>query len=150
MVWLDQPIRYRETGLTSGLVDDLDAWEQSYYDSLTDDIEWVSLAAARAYTVEGTRLAHRVAAEVGPRFVVEFASYEDAADTVRVRSEHPTENPEAEKAFTKLFDEIDAEDREAAKVRSSPDGETIAYAPMSNTVFNPNSNLQTEAGPDTE
>lgn len=139
VLWLDQPIRYSATGLSQGLVEELQVWEQSYYDSLTDDIVWISDAAASAFTAEGARLTHGVSAEVGPRFVVEFASYEVGAGTVCVRAESPAENPAAENAFTELADKIVAEEQKAAERRRDGEGKWIAYAPLSGTVFDPNS-----------
>lgn len=147
VLWIRDPINYLKSGLSTGLVAELQAWEQSYYDSLNDEIDWVSDAAARAFTEEGVRLARLVSAEVGPQFVVRFSSYETGAETVYSRAEQATENSNAESAFTSLFDEVDEDDRRIAEpVRSSPDGGWLAYAPLSDTVFTPN--RQTENAPE--
>lgn len=136
------PILYRDTGLSNDLVAQLKEWEEFYYDSLDSGFSWVPESAARTFTGEGERLARMVAAEVGPQFDVEFSSYEDGAETVHVRAEHPAQNPAAETAFTRLFDEEDAERREAEeRRRNNPGGNWIAYAPLSGTVFDPNQGL---------
>lgn len=92
--------------------------------------------AARTFTEEGVRLARLVSAEVGPQFIVEFSSHDDDTEAMRIRAEHSAENPKAEAAFTRLFDEAEADDRRFAElVRNEPDGEWTAYAPLSGTVF---------------
>ena len=147
VLWISMPIDYEDTGLSEWLVAELEAWEQSYYDLLDSDFEWVTATAERTYTEEGVRLARFVAAEVGPQFVVEFSSYEVSAETVHMRSEHSAENPKAEAAFTRLFDEEEAEKREAEeRRRNNPGGSWIAYAPLSGTVFDPNQGLGASKG----
>ena len=146
VLWIREPIDYEDTGLSDELVAGMRAWEQFYYDSLDADFNWVSAEAARTFTEEGTRLAQSVSSEVGSRFLIEFASYKAGTETVRRRSAHPAENAEAERAFAKLFDEIEVEDREIADyIRNNPGGKWTAYAPLSGTVFDPNPNWQTEA-----
>jgi hypothetical protein len=109
--------------------------EQSYYDSLNDEIDWVSDAAARAFTEEGVRLARVVSAEVGPQFVVEISSSDDDTEAMRIRAEHSAENPKAEASFTHLFDDAEADDRRIAElVRNDPGGEWTAHAPLSEPV----------------
>lgn len=130
VLWISMPIDYEDTGLSGVLVAELKSWERSYYDSLDSDFEWVTATAERTYTEEGVRLARLVAAEVGPQFVVEFSSYEVGAETVHMRAEHSAVNPKAEAAFTRLFDEDEAEQREAEeRIRSDPGGEWSAYGP---------------------
>lgn len=149
VVWISEPIHYEEARLSAGLLAELESWEQSYYDSLNPEFEWVSEAAARAFTEEGTRLAGLVSAEVGPDFSVEFASYEDTTETVHIRAETSAQNPSAEKAFAQLFEETEAAEREAAEYfRNNPNAEWIAYAPLSGTVFEPNPGREAEASPD--
>ena len=147
VVWISQPIHYEETGLSAELVAELDAWEQFYYDSLNSDIEWASESAARTFTVEGTRLAGLVSAEVGPGFTIEFSSYEVNVETVHIRAETSAQNPTAEEAFTQLFEEAEA--CEAAEhFRNSPNAERIAYAPLSGSVFKPIPGREAEAARD--
>ncbi|WP_152346523.1 hypothetical protein [Brevibacterium sp. CFH 10365] len=149
VLWVREPIDYEDTGLSDGLVAELEAWEQFYYDSLDPDFTWVSNAAVRAYSAVGTRLAHRVADEVGPQFIVEFASRTESTEIVRARSDHRASNSGAESAFTQLFDEVEAEEREAAEfIRNNPGGEWVAYAPLSGTVFKPNPSRQAETASD--
>lgn len=136
---------YEDTGLSGALVAELEAWEQYYYDSLDSDFNWVPETAARTFIEEGVRLARLVSAEVGPQFIVEFSSYEPGAATVHMRAETAAQNREAESAFTHLFDEVEEDDRRTAELfRNNPGGEWIAYAPLSGTVFKPNSNEKVE------
>ena len=138
VLWVREPIDYQDTELSRRLVSDLQAWEQFYYDSLDADFNWVSTTAVRAYSEEGTRLARRVADEVGPDFVIEFSSRSGNAEEVQARSDSPASNPAAEAAFTSLFNADEAEDREIAQyMRNNPGGEWIAYAPLSGTVVDP-------------
>lgn len=110
------------------------------------DIEWVSAAAARSFTEEGTRLAGLVSAEVGPGFDIRFSSYEANTETVHVRAATPAQNLAAEEAFTRLFEEI--EEREAAEsIRKNPNAEWIAYAPLSGSVFRPNTGRTDDGAP---
>ncbi|SMX90625.1 hypothetical protein BI49514_02323 [Brevibacterium iodinum ATCC 49514] len=149
VLWISMPIEYEDTGLSGGLVAELVDWEEFYYDSLDSDFNWVPESAARTFTEEGVRLARLVAAEVGPQFEVEFSSYEDGAETVHIRAEHPAQNPAAEAAFARLFDEDEAEWREAQERRkNNPDGEWIAYAPLSGAVLDLSPNNQTETESD--
>ena len=149
VLWVREPIDCEDTGLSDGLVAELEAWEQFYCDSLDPDFTWVSPAAVRAYNTDGTRLAHRVADEAGPRFVVEFASRTEGAEFVRARSDSPASNPAAEAAFTRLFVEVEAEEHEAAEfIRDNPGGEWVAYAPLSGTAFKPNPSRQAETASD--
>ena len=78
VLWIREPIDYEDTGLSDELVAGMRGWEQFYYDSLDADFNWVSAEAARTFTEEGTRPAQSVSSEVGPRFLIEFASYEAA------------------------------------------------------------------------
>ena len=136
VLWISMPIEYEDTGLSGGLVAQLEAWEQYYYDSLDSDFNWVPGTAARTFTEEGVRLARLVSAEVGPQFIVEFSSYEPGAATVLMHAETAAQTREAESAFAHLFDEVEEDDRRTAElVRNEPDGEWTAYAPLSGTVF---------------
>lgn len=142
VLWLDQPIHYDRTGLSSELVKELEAWEQSYYDSLTDDIAWKSAGHAHAYTVEGARLAACVAAEAGPRFVAEFDSSEDGAETVYARTKSPALNAAAEASFIRLQEEWIAEDQRVADLLAESNGSWTAYAPLSGQTFTPASRAE--------
>ncbi|MGZ1492050.1 hypothetical protein [Brevibacterium sediminis] len=145
VLWISMPIDYEDAGLSGALVAQLEAWEKSYYDSLDSDFNWVPETAARIFAEQGVHLARLVSAEVGPQFVVEISSSDDDTEAMRIRAEHSAENPKAEAAFTRLFDEAEADDRRIAElVRNEPDGEWTAYAPLSGTVFKPNSNEKVE------
>ena len=148
VLWVREPIAYEDTGLSDALVAELEVWEQSYYDSLDSNFDWVPETAARTFTEEGVRLARWVSAEVGRQFVIEFSSSEAGAETVHMRAETSAQNPEAESAFTQLFDEVEEDDRRTAEyIRNNPGGVWTAYAPLSGAVFKPNPSRQAETAP---
>ncbi|UVI37752.1 hypothetical protein [Brevibacterium spongiae] len=135
VLWFDGPVDYCDTGLTAALVSDLERWEKSFYESRTDDFEFVSRAAGVAHEEEGLRLAERVSAEVGPRFVITCDSIEDRYGQVTLRATSPSENPTAEAAFRRLRQERMAEDMRMAEILAESDGTITAYAPLSGATF---------------
>lgn len=138
VLWFgDGPIEYSETGLSAALVDDLQRWEQTFYESRTDDFEFVSQAAEASHAEDGIKLAERVAAEVGPRFAIACDSVEDRTETVLLRAERPAENPAAEAAFTRLREELIAEEDRTAEIFAESGGVWTAYAPLSGETFTP-------------
>ncbi|SEJ71099.1 hypothetical protein SAMN04487917_110113 [Arthrobacter sp. yr096] len=138
VLWLNLPIDYELTGLPGDLVDELRAWELSYYASLTPEIKWKSAALATRFTEEGNRLAQRVADELGPGFEIEFRSYEEGVPTRRFRG-IAAANATAVAAFTALVTESrDERLRISDAVASSGQGGITgwyAYAPRSGSVF---------------
>ncbi|HEX8488957.1 MAG TPA: hypothetical protein VF642_10480, partial [Propionibacteriaceae bacterium] len=108
-LWLSVPVDYALTGLSDDLVDQLKAWEQSYYDGLTSDLAWRSAEAEDAFSAVGRRLGRLLARELGDGFEVEVSS-------TRIRGRGPASNPRAEAAFRRLADERRlAEDEQPAQ-----------------------------------
>ena len=139
VLWFgDGPVEYSDTGLTAALVDDLQHWEQTFYESRTADFEFVSRAAEVSHAEEGVKLAERVSAEVGPRFAIACDSVEGRDETVLLRAERPAENPAAEAAFTRLREELIAEEKRTAEIFAESGGVWTAYAPLSGETFTPN------------
>jgi hypothetical protein len=140
VLWFGGPVPYDESGLTEGLVRELEDWEQSYYDSLTPDEDWKSAELARQFTAEGNRLAGRVADELGDGLEVEFSSYEPGVPPRRFRGARPALNPRATAAFAKLAAALIAERErfdEAARAPGGEDSEWFAVAPLTGAIFKP-------------
>ena len=97
-LWLSVPVDYALTGLSDDLVDQLKAWEQSYYDGLTSDLAWRSAEAEAAFSAVGRRLGRQLARELGDGFEVEVGS-------TTFRGRGPATNPRAEAAFRALADQ---------------------------------------------
>ena len=140
VLWFGDPVDYDLTGLTQGLVSDLQAWERSYYASLTPDFDWKSPDAAHRFTEEGNRLAQRVADELGDGYEIEFSSYERDVPARRFRGTGAP-NARAAAAFDVLAvavraGQVEVSRARAAARRGDPPG-WFAYAPLSDTVFKP-------------
>jgi hypothetical protein len=140
VLWLDVPLGYEVTGLSEGLVDELKAWELSYYAALTPDTSWKSADLATRFTEEGNRLAQRIADELGPGYEIEFRSYEEGAPTRRFQGTGAP-NATAVAAFTAL---VTASRQEQSRIsdalEAAGQGETTgwyAFAPRSGNVFKP-------------
>jgi hypothetical protein len=146
VLWFDMPVHYSDTGLTETLVADLQKWEDTFYESLNADFEFVSRAAEAKHGKEGLKLAERVSAEVGPSFVIECDAPDGKTEKVHLRAESPAENPAAEAAFTRLRNDRIAEDKRIAEILSESGGTWTAYAPLSRTTFTPSN--QTESSTD--
>ena len=128
VLWFGGPVSYEDSGLTQGLVRALQSWEESYYQSMTPDIEWVSAEAAHRYTAEGNRLAGCVAEELGERYDVAFASYEDGVPGRIFHASGPALNAKAVAAFDAL----------AAAMRTEQEGSGwFAWSPLSGNRFMP-------------
>src|SRR5699024_4662472 len=80
----------------------------------------------------------RVAAEVGPRFAIACDSVDDRTETLLLRAERPAENPAAEAAFTRLREELIAEEKRTADIVADSSGVWMAYAPLTGETFTPN------------
>lgn len=140
VLWLDVPIEYSLTGLTEELVHELRDWEQFYYDSLTRDFTWKSTERAAKYTVEGQRLAQRVADELGDGYEVEFKPY---GENAQARRFHGTKAPNA--TAVAAFDALEAAEQAGKEgafraLAARPPGEGtgwFATAPLSGKVFRP-------------
>lgn len=139
VLWLVFPVEYEDSGLSSVLISQLDAWEQSYYECLDADFKWKSAEDARAFTQIGIDLAGQLANELGEKFVVQFASYEHDAPTYTVQSRRPADNDEAVAAFSTIAAELEAEQEQTARLlaEAGRDCEWTAFAPLSGTTFTP-------------
>jgi hypothetical protein len=139
-LWLSEPVPYEVSGLTDGLVRELEAWEQFYYDSLTPDEDWKSAELARQFTAEGNRLAGRVADELGDGYEVQFRSYEPDVPVRTFRGKRPTLNPRAAAAFGELVADLNAERErldEAVSASGGEGSEWFAVAPLTGVIFKP-------------
>ncbi|HRO29007.1 MULTISPECIES: hypothetical protein [Micrococcaceae] len=140
VLWFGGPVPYDESGLSEGLVRELEDWEQSYCDSLTPDEDWKSSELARQFTAEGNRLAQRVADELGDGYEVQFSSYEPGVPPRRFRGARSSLNPQAAAAFGELEATLIAEQEKSDNVAGVPDGdnsEWFAVAPLTGAIFRP-------------
>ncbi|WP_346035838.1 hypothetical protein [Brevibacterium picturae] len=139
VLWLDGPVDYVGSGLSSELICVLQEWEQSYYDSLDSDLEWKSPSAARAFTAMGIDMAGRVANELGAEFAIEFASYEADAPTHTVRSRRSANNMQASATFANIVSEMESEKERVARMVADgrPGAGWTAVAPLSGAVYAP-------------
>lgn len=108
------PLSYEESGVSTKLRQDMEAWETHYYEMVDTDFTWRSREDQNYHAEEGRRLAERLSAEVGRAFEVEYFDQRDRK--VQVRSDKPATNEAAEAAFTRvgawhrsLFERIDRE-----------------------------------------
>ncbi|XBH21333.1 hypothetical protein V5R04_14145 [Jonesiaceae bacterium BS-20] len=154
-LWLSDAIDYQESGLSPGLIQDLQVWEQSYYDSinLDNDHEWKSLGLANAYTKRGNELGQRVADEIGPDFEVDFSSYQQGVETRTFRAGGSANNADAALAFEHIAT-VRAEHEQDYKrlieeAEAAGDTGWFAYAPVSGEVFAPDVPVTTtsDSGP---
>lgn len=141
-LWLGDPVEYEKSGLTPGLIQDLQDWEQSYYDSIDMDNnhEWKSPGLASAFTAQGNVLAQRVTDEIGPGFEVEFSSYEQGVAARTFRAAGPASNADAALAFTVIAQarrEEQAEMMALAEEAEEAGRQWFAYAPLSGARFVP-------------
>ncbi|MGL3805979.1 hypothetical protein ACSYDW_07755 [Paeniglutamicibacter sp. R2-26] len=135
VLWVDGPVDYSETGLSAGLVEGLQAWEQSFYDALNGDYAFRSRALEEKLTLEGIRLAKLVAAEIGSGHVVEYTDAAMLKHAVLFRCPGNASNPAAARRFDDL---VEAKLRVARQMQEAlKEGPFYAYAPLSGTVFDP-------------
>ncbi|MFJ6416950.1 hypothetical protein [Paeniglutamicibacter sp. NPDC091659] len=72
VLWADGPVDYVDTGLSGGLVEDLLAWEQSFYCGLNSNHAFRSRGVELKFIQEGVRLAKLVSSEIGSGHSVEY------------------------------------------------------------------------------
>lgn len=141
VLWFDGPVRYEDSGLTQKLISALRSWEESYYHSMTHDLEWVSTEAARRFTVEGNRLAEWLADELGHRYEIAFQSYEGDVPLRAFRSSAPARNANAVAAFdvitVALQTEVADGDRARTALLREKEPGWYARAPLSGSIFKP-------------
>lgn len=119
VLWLNDLVDYDESGLSAGLVADLERWEES-----------------GAFHRAAADLARRVAVEVGERYEVGFDGLVDGIPGDRMHYPHRASNPGAEAAFDALFDAAKAA-LPPAEDEGPNSGGWYAYAPLSGEVFDP-------------
>ncbi len=126
-IWFWEPVPYEVTGLSSDLVRDLQAWEESYYGGL-DAYAWRSADLGDAFAAEGKRLAHRLASELGDEFAVEYDVLAEPGRR-RVRGPGPPRNPAAAAAFRELAAEARAEHARITKIvdQARRDGDPLEW-----------------------
>lgn len=126
------PLSYEESGVSTKLRRDMEAWETHYYETMNTDFTWRSREDQNYHAEEGRRLAECLSVEVGRAFEVEY--FDQRAQKLRVRSDQPAANETAEAAFTRvgawyrnLFERIEREAEAGASFRwvaSYPNDET--------------------------
>ncbi len=135
VLWVDGPVDYADTGLSTELVEDLQAWEQSYYDGLNRDYDFRSRGLELKFILEGVRLAKLVSAEIGSGHLVEYLGAKSLNRPALVRCPGTASNPVAAKCFDDL---VEAKLQSAQDMREMlKDGPYYAYAPLSGAVFDP-------------
>lgn len=108
------PLSYEESGVSTKLRQDMEAWETHYFETMGTDFTWRSREDQDYHAEEGRRLAECLSVEVGRAFEVEYFDQRDRK--LRVRSDRPATNEAAEAAFTRvgewhrtLFEKIERE-----------------------------------------
>ncbi len=127
------PVDYADAKLSDSLAAAMQAWEESYYRSLDDDLKWRSPGTEEHHAAEGLRLARLLADELGDAFEVEVWA-EGAKEKIRILGLHPGSNPAAVAAFRGWAAESEAEDERVRQLRDS--GVTFgwtAYSPIKET-----------------
>jgi hypothetical protein len=103
------PVPYEEAHVSTELRDAMIAWEQAWYDGLSDGFHFSSPAVSHSLAVEGHRLATLLSDELGDNFEVEFRSDEVDAGDRRRRGSGSGTNPAAVAAFRRMADDDKAE-----------------------------------------
>ncbi len=130
-------VRFRGAGLSDALIERMEAWEDSYYAALTDDIKWRSAEELKRCDAEGMELAHELAVAIGPDFEVEYRSFADRKIITQLHAKRPASNPAAQKAFSARANMGRVERAEAQALRSAaPKTRWSAQGP-SGEVFHP-------------
>jgi hypothetical protein len=112
VLWCPHPVDYADSGLEPDLIEQLRAWEASYYAGLDHDHGWRDPEDQRAFAAEGRRLARLVAGALGDDFQVRI-------DDEVIRSRHPGRSPEAATAFRII---AEAEQAERNRIRRLESG----------------------------
>lgn len=126
-----------DAALSPGLAAGMAEWEASYRASLDTNQAWKSPDVAAQFTATGNSLAQQLAQELGHRFQVEFRSYAAGSRRQRFHSAARAGNPAASRALSGLVAAADAEQARLAALAGEAGTGWFAYAPFSETVFNP-------------
>lgn len=138
VLWMSGPVDYEASGLTSGLIRALRSWEESYYRSLTPDLQWVSAEAAKRFTTNGVQLARCLADELGEDYQIEFTTYEKGGAPAGVfRSSGPARNADAVARFNALVIALQAQEDEGNQAQADRQRGKgwYAWAPLSGNFF---------------
>lgn len=100
VIWFSDPMPYDETRLSPDLVRRLEAWEESYYRGLDDEMNWKSDQLRERFGLDGIELSDAVSKEIGPEFEVRLGSNGAIQDHPPFVSEVPATNSAAREAFT--------------------------------------------------
>lgn len=145
VLWLDGPIDYGDTGLSTGLIVELQAWEQLFYDSLNRNYDFRSRGLEARFTREGIHLAELISTEIGSGHIIEYLGAQSLNHPVLFQCPGTAANPAAATCFDDLVE---------AKLRAARDMQEIlkdeplyAYAPLSESVFDPHGITGTSGGP---
>lgn len=141
VLWFTEPIDYGTAKLSEHLTRDLTRWEQSYYDGLDEDYEWKAASLSHRFAVEGAQLAQRVADELGNEFEIELVTFADGIPDRRFRGQTGALNSRAAASFRVLALEMSEFENTVAQAqaatRRGEDTGWFAYAPLSDSVFDP-------------
>ena len=135
VLWLDGPVDYADTGLSAGLVEKLQGWEQSYYDGLDRTYAFRSRGLEQKFAQEGVRLAKLVSSEIGSGHIVEYLGTAILRYPALFQCPGTASNPAAAVCFDDLVEAKLHSARELQEMMK--DGPFYAYAPLSGAVFDP-------------
>ena len=135
VLWINEPIDYSRTCLSDALIEELNAWEQLFYDSLNRDYAFDSPGLEDQFTRAGISLAKKVASEIGSDFIVEYAGAASLNEPLHYSCPGTASNKQAAASFQKLFSDVRREERRMAKLITR--GPLYAFAPLSGQVFDP-------------
>lgn len=140
VLWINDPIDYVHTGLSTALIEELNSWEQSFYDSLNRNYEFASRGLEEKHTRAGIALAQKVASEIGSDFIVEYDAAASLSEPTHYQCPGTASNKHAAASFQKLFKDVRREEKRMAKIMKN--GPLYAYAPLSGQVFDPSGVLE--------
>ena len=140
VLWVDGPVDYSATRLSAELVEELQAWEQSYYDGLNRKHAFRSRGLDLKFAQEGVRLAKLVSSEIGSRHIIEYLGARRLDLPVLFKCPGTAANPAAARCFDDL---MEAKLQSAQDMREMlKDGPYYAHAPLGGAVFDPQGVLE--------
>lgn len=135
VLWLDGPIDYEGTGLSTGLIAELQAWEKLFYDSLNRNYAFRSRGLEAKFTREGIHLAELISTEIGSGHIIEYLGAQSLNHPVLFQCPGTAANPAAAECFDDLVEDKLRSARDMQEILK--DGPLYAYAPLSDSVFDP-------------
>lgn len=126
VIWFSGPVPYERTELDPRLIADLRSWDAAYDAGLNADHDWRTSGLERQFHADGTRLARRLADQIGDDFEVEHDLGESRR---RVRGSGPPRNHAAAAAFHAMADAArkDWADLRRSVERAGRDGRTLEW-----------------------